>query len=796
MKRTVTAFLTSLLLLLQVGLFAQAQSALRLGLESQVTNTIIFGNSTATPVSSGVSVSFSASDSVLPSSNTNIFLPATPFSTGFRINSGSFVYMRGNQQYLRAWDTLDLGFNPRVSCDELDIGAYESVVVRTRITVQPTLATERICEGGTMALQVTAVGENLSFQWQKNNENIVGQISPTLTITNVSASDAGYYRVIVFGDCCGDTSDIVRLDVDQTPWLVVMSDTLIYSGQDVTLRILEYAGTVTWYESDMQTVVDDTVLTNITETMRFVAIARSGVCAESVIRSVQITVRELPCYVRTPRDTTICNGEPFMLRVDSISVVYRWFIAGTTDELSSFSTLYPTETLTLVLVGYYANNEICGTDTLVLTVPVITFDVRADGLFCNDYIVWLYSTPPADAWLDEDGNLVGRGNTPLIPPTGVTTAYTAQFVELGCTVQQQVLITTNPPVLYSLWGDSIDVRLFAMTVCEGDSVRLQTNVDPALVVWERLSNGEILGNNPVFIAVSDTFRAHAQDYVCGNIYVDVIVNVQPRPYFQIISDGSVCEGIPTFLMSVPNATHWRLLDETLVTMPITLQTSQTFVGIFMLDYCEVRDTITLSVDQNPRVVVMSDTTLNYGSDITLEIIDYFGTVTWYESDMQTIVQNTALTNLTETVEFVAIARNGVCADAVARVTLTVREKTDPDPGPGPGPDPGPDPEPEPEPEVSFGRRLPTLFITPNNDGINDYLYIQGIEQHPRNTVTIINSQGQIIITIENFDNQDRRWDGRDERGRAIPDGVYYYILTVDGMRPMAGTVVVRLSSRR
>jgi len=342
MKHTITVVFIVLFFLLRSDVFAQSRHALRLGLESYVVNTIVFGNSTATPVSDGVAVSFSASDSVLSSSYTNVFLSATPFSNGFRINAESPVFMRGNRQYLRVFDTLDLAFNPRVSCDELDIGAYESEVIRTKIITQPTL-NERIYEGETVSLVVTAIGENLSFQWQKNNESLIAEISSTLTITDVSASDIGYYSVIVVGACCRDTSVAVRLDI--------------------------------------------------------------------------------------------------------------------------------------------------------------------------------------------------------------------------------------------------------------------------------------------------------------------VLKPEPEPQ--------------------------------------------------------------------------------------------------------------------------------------------------PEPEPEPEPEPDPEPDPDPNQELThLGQRLPTTLVTPNDDGLNDYLYIQGIEQHPRNTVTIVNSHGQAVITIENYDNRNRRWEGRDQRGRAVPDGVYYYILVVEGMRPMAGIVLIRLSSQR
>ncbi|MCL2412639.1 MAG: hypothetical protein FWC98_00690, partial [Bacteroidales bacterium] len=450
MKKNYQVVAIVLLLSLCVKNSAQSQEVLRLGPNSQVANTIIFQNPGAIPVSEGVSVSFSASDSVLPADNNNLHLPISPFSGDFRIDMGSLVFDRGNQLDLNPWDTLDLDFNSRVSCQEKDIGAFEFPITPTEITAQPFLA-GRICEGNSVLLEVEAIGQagSLSFQWQRNGVNLTGRTSSTLAISHVSMADTGDYRVIVFGACCNDTSNIVRLDVDSRPVLVAMNDTTIISGEDVTLYIVESVGTVFWFESDMETVVLNPNITNITECMQFFAVAINGVCTDTVIVPVSIIVGGLPCRVLTHADTTLCAGDPYRLLINEATVAARWFIAGTTTEIPSGQVVRPTQTTTLVLVGFNANNEVCDTDTLVLTVPEIELDVRADGIYCLGISVLLSSTPPADGWFNADNNLLGGGNINVNPPAGKTTIYTAQRTDVvtGCVVRREVTITVNPPDL-------------------------------------------------------------------------------------------------------------------------------------------------------------------------------------------------------------------------------------------------------------------------------------------------------------------------------------------------------------
>jgi len=97
----------------------------------------------------------------------------------------------------------------------------------------------------------------------------------------------------------------------------------------------------------------------------------------------------------------------------------------------------------------------------------------------------------------------------------------------------------------------------------------------------------------------------------------------------------------------------------------------------------------------------------------------------------------------------------------------------------------------------FRHVMPTVFISPNNDGRNDYLHIENIEYYPKNRVTIIDSYGNEIITITGYNNVDRVWSGQQQnRSRQVPDGVYYYIVDAEGVDPMAGWVLVRMSSQR
>ncbi|MBX2941273.1 MAG: BspA family leucine-rich repeat surface protein [Cyclobacteriaceae bacterium] len=68
-------------------------------------------------------------------------------------------------------------------------------------------------------------------------------------------------------------------------------------------------------------------------------------------------------------------------------------------------------------------------------------------------------------------------------------------------------------------------------------------------------------------------------------------------------------------------------------------------------------------------------------------------------------------------------------------------------------------------------------ISPNNDGKNDHFHIENIQfLEPNNSVTIYNRWGDLVFEIDNYNPElsDRRFEGRQNNGKKLPSGVYFY----------------------
>ncbi|MCT4561884.1 MAG: gliding motility-associated C-terminal domain-containing protein [Crocinitomicaceae bacterium] len=67
--------------------------------------------------------------------------------------------------------------------------------------------------------------------------------------------------------------------------------------------------------------------------------------------------------------------------------------------------------------------------------------------------------------------------------------------------------------------------------------------------------------------------------------------------------------------------------------------------------------------------------------------------------------------------------------------------------------------------------VPNLF-SPNGDGINDYFEIPEIGSYPNTKMTIINREGVIVFSSDNYQND---WDGT-YQGNKLPEATYYYLV--------------------
>jgi len=67
-------------------------------------------------------------------------------------------------------------------------------------------------------------------------------------------------------------------------------------------------------------------------------------------------------------------------------------------------------------------------------------------------------------------------------------------------------------------------------------------------------------------------------------------------------------------------------------------------------------------------------------------------------------------------------------------------------------------------------------LSPNGDGINDFLSIKNIENFPENKLSVMNTSGIKVFESAGYDNMSKVFDGHTGTGALMPRGTYFYML--------------------
>lgn len=84
-------------------------------------------------------------------------------------------------------------------CESPRVEAVANVLLPATLTSQP--QDETVNVGGTATFTVTASGDNLTYQWQKDGSDLDNETSSSLSLSDVIPSDAGFYVCVVTSSC-------------------------------------------------------------------------------------------------------------------------------------------------------------------------------------------------------------------------------------------------------------------------------------------------------------------------------------------------------------------------------------------------------------------------------------------------------------------------------------------------------------------------------------------------------------------------------------------------------------------
>jgi gliding motility-associated-like protein len=219
------------------------------------------------------------------------------------------------------------------------------------------------------------------------------------------------------------------------------------------------------------------------------------------------------------------------------------------------------------------------------------------------------------------------------------------------------------------------------------------------------------------------------------------------------ADTAICKGA-TFVPRITSAAtqySWSptagLSSSTVAQPTITITNNAQYVLTAYQGPCVRTATINITALQPPTVSAGPDVTMINGDVIQLAATAGPGTYLWTPAtglSSATVLQPMASPSQTQTYTLTATSPQGCIS--TDKMTLTVLDCVS-----------------------------PMDAFTPNGDGINDKWLVNLRACYTRALVEVFNRYGNRVFRSENYQND---WDGRWE-GKALPDGTYYYVITLE-----------------
>jgi gliding motility-associated-like protein len=372
-------------------------------------------------------------------------------------------------------------------------------------------------------------------------------------------------------------------------------------------------------------------------------------------------------------------------------------------------------------------------------------------------------------WFNSQNQAVGNSIDLANVPAG---AYYLVASNSTCSKQSQVYTVGNVPAISNFPSTYTETNSTCNLPNGGLSVRFSGNAgtSPSSYRWADASGKTILTNGDLANAAAGDYQLFVTDSdSCESLYKTYTINATPVLQInagsaQITSDQcllgggsiqntSISGGVPPYTYSWSNSLNQIVstsLNLTSVTAgAYTLQVkdsttcglaTQTFTIPNQIEFVAAPELNDLQLCAQGRAVLkVKNPQPGYGYRL-------YGSV----SGADTLAQNTSgifAIDVTGSNTFYVTQYTGTCeSDRVeANITTGLSDLT-----------------------------VPNTF-TPNNDGINDYWNIKGIEKYPAAIVQVFSRYGQKVFESKGYS---QPFDGR-IGGSPLPPGVYYYIINLN-----------------
>lgn len=345
-----------------------------------------------------------------------------------------------------------------------------------------------VCEGQTATLTVQATtnypNAQFGFQWLFNNQPLSdggkysGTTTNTLTITNISQTEAGDYTVIVSvtnATGVNPVTSVARVTVIPAPTITQQpQDVTVCSGQQASMSVSVTGGTnvrYQWYVAGVAVPGEtrSSISRSVDQTLNGVQVycRISSDCGDVTSNTATVTVLEPPTITQQPASGTAAIGRSYQLTVQasgSPTLQYQWYkdgqpIPGATESTYTITNVRDND------AGAYkvrVTNS-CGTvesqEARITTASIddeayaAGYRLRLDPMPALDNITLVVTTPAVTAVTIE-----------LVDISGRTVGTLWQGISSGAEQKIAVTVSSVAPGMYRCLLRSGNYRLSAPVV--------------------------------------------------------------------------------------------------------------------------------------------------------------------------------------------------------------------------------------------------------------------------------------------------------------------------------------------
>ncbi len=425
---------------------------------------------------------------------------------------------------------------------------------------------------------VAATGNNLSYQWFKNNILIAGAVNPVLVLNSVTGADEAIYTCRV-SNTCGKSlmSEEATLIMDEDLQITAQPSDIESCAGDLAIYHIGASGSNLIYQWEYNSVpLNDfaNVSGTNTNTLVIQKIEKSnagvynclvtGSCGSQRSIPVSLVVNDTATITQQPENDTVCIGNNAEFRISSAGAkTYQWQ-KDETDIPGSNAQVLTLTNVDAADSGVYRCIVIGTCDTLysdgallkVMTPPQIAIQPIAVNA-CEGQQITLHSEATGSEltwqWM-KNGNPVAISSdikgvqTPTLAIDSVLTSHAGVYYALvhGYCAH----IQTNPVLLQVAPAPVIVSQPVAVTVCENQPATFSVSVTgPVSYQWQK-DQVDLPGMTSSALNLPNVTPANAGVYrcritgSCGTIYslgALLTVNTQTSITAQP-QNLTICEG--------------------------------------------------------------------------------------------------------------------------------------------------------------------------------------------------------------------------------------------------------------